>query len=56
MDKVVTLESAESKEDKAIRETAEYYAKLHRAMVDAHRKQGFTKADALFLCATADPE
>jgi len=37
----------ESKEDKRIRETAEYAAKLHKAMYDAHIRAGFSHDDAL---------
>jgi hypothetical protein len=46
--------SMESKEDKRIRETAEYAAKLHKAMYDAHIRPGFSHEDALYLCCTMD--
>lgn len=52
-DKVIPVES---REDKEIRERAEYYAKLHKAMYEAHKKQGFDHEDALYLCASADPD
>ena len=44
----------ESKEDKQIRETAAYLAKLHRAMYDAHIKAGFEHEEAMYLCCSGD--
>lgn len=51
MSEVVALES---KEDKRIREDAEYLAKVHKAMYDAHVKAGFSHDDALYLCCSGD--
>lgn len=51
MSEVVQMES---REDRQIRETAEHAAKLHKAMYDAHIRQGFSHEDALYLCCTED--
>lgn len=46
----------ETKQDKEIRELAEYYAKLHKAMYDAHLRHGFTPEESLHLCCMGDPD
>jgi hypothetical protein len=50
-DNIVAIDS---KEDKQIKEVSTQLAKIHKAMYDAHVKQGFSHEDALYLCCSGD--